>query len=147
MIRSIFRAFILLIFFTAAEAPLLAFSFAAEKNKDQKINCDIQNQPCTQAFFGQQVTLDITPKPVKALENLTFHVKVTGQPLFQLPFIDLGMPGMEMGPNRVELKPAGPNTYTGQGIIVRCPSDHTIWKATVSIPEKGVLNFIFDVIY
>ena len=147
MIRSIFRAFILLIFFAAAEAAWLDFSFAAEKHKDQKINCDIQNQPCIQTVFGQQVTLDITPKPVKAMENLTFHVKVTGQPLSQLPFIDLGMPGMEMGPNRVELKPAGPNTFSGQGIIVKCPSGQTIWKATVSIPEKGVLNFIFDVIY
>jgi hypothetical protein len=66
----------------------------------------------------------------------------------EAPFIDLGMPGMKMGPNHVQLKKAGDdNTYTGTGIIVRCPSGRTIWKALVTIPGAGSVEYIFNVIY
>ena len=65
----------------------------------------------------------------------------------QLPYIDLGMPGMNMGPNRVQLKPVGKDTYEGQGVIVKCPSDRRIWQARLTIPDVGQADFIFDVIY
>ena len=54
---------------------------------------------------------------------------------------------MNMGPNRVILKSAGPGTYEGRGIIVRCPSGRKIWRATVKIPDIGQAEFIFNVIY
>jgi hypothetical protein len=83
------------------------------------------------------------------------------------PHIDLGMPGMNMGPNRVLMKRVEPNTsrvepntsrvetntsrvettYEGQGVIVKCPSGRRTWKATVSLPDAGVMDFVFDVLY
>jgi hypothetical protein len=57
------------------------------------------------------------------------------------------MPGMEMGRNHVELKSVGSGEFQGTGVIVRCPSGRTIWRATVTIPDQGTIDFIFDVIY
>jgi len=54
---------------------------------------------------------------------------------------------MDMGPNRVELRPVKENVYEGQGVIVRCPSGRRTWKATVTLPESGKAEFVFDVIY
>jgi hypothetical protein len=78
---------------------------------------------------------------------LTFQVKISGDSLSEAPFIDLGMPGMKMGPNRVTLKKNGAATYEGQGVIVRCKSGKTIWQATVTLPDIGSVVFTFDVVY
>jgi hypothetical protein len=100
------------------------------------------------------VTLDIFPKPVKAMKELTFRLTFDGRELPDNPYIDLGMPGMAMGPNRVLMKRVGNNTsrvgnntYEGQGVIVRCPSGQRTWKASVILPDAGVIDFVFDVIY
>ena len=120
---------------------------AMDKQHQQGINCDIQNQACIQTFSNRKISLDITPKPVKAMTDLAFYVKISGKKLDYPPFIDLGMPGMKMGPNRVRLEPVGQNTFTGKGVIVKCPSGRTIWRATVTLPEEGGVDFIFNVIY
>ncbi len=121
---------------------------AAKSHKMKaKINCDIQHHACTQTVSNMTVTLDVQPKPVKAMENLTFQVSLNNYTSTKVPFIDLGMPGMNMGRNHVDLKKTGPNQFQGQGVIVRCPSGKTIWRATVTIPQTGKVDFIFDVIY
>ena len=109
--------------------------------------CDIQNTSCTKSIPGCIVKLDINPKPVKAMTDLDFTVILSGKIPTSLPYIDLGMPGMEMGPNRVQLIKISKNTYKGNGIIVRCPSGRRTWKAVVTLPDVGVAEFIFDVIY
>ena len=52
-----------------------------------------------------------------------------------------------MGPNRVKMKPVGKNVYEGKGVIVKCPSGHRVWRATVTVPDMGKAEFVFDVIY
>lgn len=111
------------------------------------INCDIQNLSCTQKLGERTISLDIQPKPVKAMENLTFQVRISGPPLVAKPHLDLSMPGMNMGPNWVFLKSRSPGSYEGIGQIVRCPTGKTVWQATVTLPETGTVNYIFDVIY
>lgn len=111
------------------------------------INCDIQNQPCIQPVANGSVIFDILPKPVKAMENLTFEVKVTDMELSGLPAIDLSMPGMKMGPNPVKMEMTAPGVFQGTGIIVRCPSGKTVWQAKVHLPGKASADFVFDVIY
>lgn len=93
------------------------------------------------------VTLDILPKPVTAMRELTFHVTLSGERERTAPYIDLAMPGMDMGFNRVELRPVKDNVFEGQGIFVRCPSGRRTWKATVTLPEVGNVEFVFDVVY
>ena len=112
-----------------------------------QIDCVPHYGPCTKRLPGGMVSLDIAPKPVKAMRDLTFTVALSGLKPSADPFIDLGMPGMVMGPNRVLLRPAGDGTYQGTGVIVRCPSGRLTWKATVTIPDKGAVEFVFDVVY
>ena len=81
------------------------------------------------------------------MKDLTFMVTLDGKHPGAPLFIDLGMPGMHMGPNQVVLEPVKAGVYKGKGIIVRCPSGKRTWRATVTIPDIGEVDFIFDVIY
>ena len=134
------------IFILVLEGALFS-SLAGEIGPSQGINCNIHQTACFQELPGYTVKLDINPKPVSAMKDLSFQVLITGEKLQGNPFIDLGMPGMKMGPNRVHLKAVNDTTYVGKGVIVRCPSGRRIWRATVTLPQKGAAEFIFDVIY
>jgi hypothetical protein len=80
------------------------------------------------------------------MTDLTFTVIIPDKEPGSNPYIDLGMPGMTMGPNRVELqKNVDAETFEGKGIIVRCPSGRKTWKADVTIPGVGIAEFVFDV--
>ena len=83
------------------------------------------------------------------MKDLLFTVTFAGEPmsLQHDPYIDLGMPGMNMGPNRVLLKPSAASAYEGTGVIVRCPSGRKIWQATLTVPDVGAVRFVFHVIY
>jgi hypothetical protein len=114
---------------------------------DSAITCDAHKGVCSQTLGATTVSLEISPRPVKAMQDLVFKVVLSGSPQPESPYIDLGMPGMKMGPNRVELKENGAGTYEGRGVIVRCKSGRRTWFANVTIPGTGELKFIFDVIY
>ena len=120
--------------------------YAEMKSQDLR-NCNIQEGSCALYLSDLKVTLDIHPKPVKAMKDLTFRVTLSGEQLSSPPYIDLGMPGMKMGPNRVDLKKVGEGIYEGVGVIVRCSSGRRTWRATVMFPDLGEVKFIFDVIY
>jgi hypothetical protein len=123
-----------------------AMAEGKEEQSDKK--CDIHETSCTKTLPDCMVTLDIEPKPVKAMTDLTFTVMISGKNPSTNPYIDLGMPGMKMGPNHVKLKEAAEkNTYAGKGIIVRCPSGRRSWKASVTVPDVGTAEFVFDVVY
>ena len=111
------------------------------------VDCDIQSGGCEKEISTRTIHLEILPRPVKAMTDLTFQLKIGGEPLSKAPFIDLGMPGMKMGPNQVTLKKNAAATYEGQGVIVRCKSGKTIWQATVTLPDIGSVVFTFDVVY
>ena len=134
-----------------AVVGLLIFAFSypvsSGKNEPHWVKCDVHAGPCSAALQGGKVSLDIKPKPVKAMEDLTFTLTFAGQNPQAAPYIDLGMPGMNMGRNRVMLKPAGESVFQGKGVIVRCPSGRRTWKATVTIPDMGSVEFVFDAIY
>ena len=120
---------------------------AGNTNSPGLINCDIQHNTCVQELSGTEIILDINPKPVKAMKDLKFRITIRGQQPIEAPYVDLGMPGMRMGPNRVSLQSLGEGVYEGNGIIVRCPSGKKVWKATVTVPSLGAVEFVFDVVY
>ena len=120
---------------------------AADRTPASPELCDIQHGACTKEVAGVTVTLDILPKPVKAMKDLKFQVTVSGAKPIRAAHLDLGMPGMDMGPNRVELRAVKDNVYEGEGVIVRCPSGRRTWKAVVVLPETGKVEFFFDVSY
>ena len=139
--------FVLLFFIIFTAISFVNVTGATESKNTFVINCDIQNGPCTQLLSNGKVVLDIHPKPVKAITDLTFKITIAGKLPVSHPYIDLGMPGMDMGPNRVSLKSLKAGVYEGTGIIVRCPSGRRTWYAKVTIPDSGTVKFVFDVIY
>ncbi len=120
---------------------------SADSSSVSLMTCDIQKGPCTKELAGLTVTLDILPKPVAAMKDLKFRVTLSGEKKTGIPTIDLGMPGMDMGPNRVELRCVKDNVFEGQGTMVRCPSGRRTWRATITLPQAGKVEFVFDVIY
>ena len=122
-------------------------SVSSGESEPPRVECDAHAGPCRTHISGTRVSLDIEPKPVKAMHDLTFTVTFAGEKPVAAPYIDLGMPGMNMGRNRVILKPAGELSYRGEGVIVRCPSGRRTWKAKVTVPDVGSVEFVFDVIY
>ena len=147
-------------YFTKTSIPKISFSFyilvgimvfggwvAPATAADSVINCDAHKGVCSQSSGDLTVSLEISPRPVKAMQDLVFKVSIQGVSPAKTPYIDLGMPAMKMGPNQVALKPTGPGTYEGTGVIVRCKSGKRTWFANVIVPETGEVKFIFDVIY
>lgn len=114
---------------------------------DAEINCDAHQGVCSQPLGNQTISLEIAPRPIKAMQDLVFRVSISGDPPAQAPYIDLGMPAMKMGPNRVLLTPAGLGHWEGKGVIVRCKSGRRTWFADVIVPGAGDVKFVFDVIY
>ena len=80
------------------------------------------------------------------MKNLTFTVVLSGKKSESEPFIDLEMPGMKMGPNRVNLRLVKEGTYQGEGVVVKCPSGKKTWQVLVTIPPLGTVEFDFDVL-
>jgi hypothetical protein len=47
--------------------------------------------------------------------------------------LELSMPGMYMGENRVALAPLGGGRYRGKAVLVRCASGRRDWVAEVAV--------------
>jgi hypothetical protein len=89
---------------------------------------------------GDELTLTISPDPPRALSELTFTVGVRrdGAAVEGAEVsIDLQMPGMYMGENRIALAPAGGGLYRGTGTVVRCPSGKRRWEAAITARRPG----------
>jgi nitrogen fixation protein FixH len=88
-----------------------------------------------------EVTLSISPWPPRAMRELTFAVETPGYSGDSPPHVDLSMPGMEMGRNRVLLARGRDGIYRGTGTFVRCASGRKGWEAAVSVPDGGKAVF------
>ncbi len=110
------------------------------------VDTTIHEKACTITSGSYTVTLNIDPKPVKHMKELTFSVTVS--PCDKLPaslLLDLSMPGMAMGKNQVTLVKKSACLYEGKGIIVRCMSGRTLWQATILSDELNNPAFTFNV--
>ncbi|NTU52949.1 MAG: hypothetical protein HGA97_04440 [Chlorobiaceae bacterium] len=106
----------------------------------------LHDGPCTKQFNGRLITLDITPRPVRAMQPLLFRVTV--EPAGELPpvlLLDFTMPGMYMGKNVMKLVRTAPGTWENRGVIVRCMSGKKLWQLMILSPELGNPAFSFDV--
>ncbi len=110
------------------------------------VDTTIHEKACTITSGSYTVTLNIDPKPVKHMKELTFSMTVS--PCDKLPaslLLDLSMPGMAMGKNQVTLVKKSACLYEGKGIIVRCMSGRTLWQATILSDELNNPAFTFNV--
>lgn len=96
--------------------------------------CDLGAGPCTEASGATRITLEAGPRPLRALAEIELAVDLAsgGAPVEGAAVaVDLSMPGMFMGENRVDLRPAGNGRYVGRGVVVRCASGRRDWVAGV----------------
>ena len=114
----------------------------------QKADCALDNGPCTRKIGPVEVTLEIEPRPVKAMKENVFTVRINPDPHppAEKITIDLAMPGMFMGNNMVTLRRQAAGLYAGNGIMPRCQSGRKLWKAEVNVPETGKAEYFFDVV-
>ena len=112
------------------------------------VACDIDAGPCRGSAGAVTVTLEITPRPVRTMTDLTFRVTASTETVpvtDEAVAVELTMPGMSMGENRIILSPRGQGSYEGRGVIVRCPSGGRGWRATVFSPSVPHLGFDLEV--
>ncbi|WP_237073438.1 FixH family protein [Prosthecochloris sp. GSB1] len=120
--------------------------FGCARGGDTGADCDPHAGSCTAVAGPYEVTLDITPKPVVHMQELTFDVSFGVEtPESEALVLDLSMPGMDMGRNRVRLEKGDDGHYRGKGIIVRCASGRTLWRATVFLGDTLKPDFTFNV--
>lgn len=106
----------------------------------------IHEGACIRKAGTRTVTFDITPKPVRHMQELLFSVKIEpGNDLPDRMLLDLGMPGMQMGKNQLMLLRTKNGAWQGKGIIVRCMSGRRLWKATILSSELHNPAFTFNV--
>ncbi|HCC68558.1 MAG TPA: hypothetical protein DEP99_01535 [Nitrospiraceae bacterium] len=137
--------------------PLLftvALTACIKQSEGSKIDCDIHAGYCSKIIAEDNINVifDCNPKPVKSMSELLFSVslKEKDKPITDARVeIDLTMPGMFMGDNRILLVHKENGRYEGKGVIVRCPSGKRIWKADVIIerPLKKTVrtSYVFEV--
>ena len=135
--RSIIALVLLCCFVMSAHSPAQGVTEVADCAPDQG--------PCTAAAAGRQIIFDISPKPVKAMKELIFTIRATGRNTAPAILLDLSMPGMYMGRNEVVLKKNPDGSYSGKGIIPRCPSGRMLWRAAVTVPGAGKVSYTFNV--
>lgn len=124
--------------------------FDHRPDNGSSLECGSFQGQCVAEVNGKRIILDITPKPVKAMKELAFKISLSGgQPKtdIQQLTVDLGMPGMYMGTNKVAMKKISEGEYAGKAIIPRCPSGKTRWMATVHVPGADSASFLFNVAY
>ncbi|MBI5213880.1 MAG: hypothetical protein HY957_11025 [Nitrospirae bacterium] len=137
-----------------AAAFFLPGSFSAHAVAPDMPDCNIDAGPCTKKIGAAEIILDITPRPVKVMKELSFTVTLRGKTVDRLS-LDLGMPGMYMGKNMVVLEKTAVGTYKGKGVIPKCQSGRKLWRATVNMPNAGhdtaknnvKVDFLFNVSY
>ncbi|GER94393.1 hypothetical protein A45J_2154 [hot springs metagenome] len=117
-----------------------------------EIDCNIHAGYCSKTIDNISVVFDCNPKPVKSMSELLFSVtlKEKDKPIRDAHVeIDLTMPGMFMGDNKILLMHKENGRYEGKGVIVRCPSGKRIWEADVVVdrPLKNVIHasYVFEV--
>ena len=104
--------------------------------------CDVGAGPCTRSLAGGgEVTLELGPRPLRAMAELVVHAAVHAAPgagAASPPQVSVSfsMPGMFMGENRVVLAPV-PDGLAGKAVLVRCPSGRRDWVAEVSVARAG----------
>jgi hypothetical protein len=121
-------------------AGSLLLSLSCSKREDLRPDCIINAGPCVKAVEGLTVALDIIPRPVRAMRDLSFDVQLErgGRPAEATGVeVDLTMPGMQMGENRVQLRRLRDGLFRGKGVILRCPSGQALWKASVIVTAGG----------
>ncbi len=104
------------------------------------VHCDVGTRACAADAGGFRVTLDLSPHPPRPLAELrpTVELKRGGARVSDAEVsVELSMPGMYMGENRIPLRLDGAGFYSGTGALLRCASGRRDWVAEVVVRAPG----------
>ena len=104
------------------------------------IHCDVGAKACASDVGDLRIVLDLAPRPPLPLKEVEAAVGLTrgGAPLAGADVaVDLSMPGMFMGENRIALRADGQGRYAGKGALLRCASGRRDWVAEVVVRLPG----------
>jgi hypothetical protein len=102
--------------------------------------CDLGAGPCTRALADLELTLELSPRPLRAMSALAVQGRLSraGAPVDGAEVaLSLAMPGMRMGENVSRLTGAGGGRYQGKAVLVRCPSGRRDWVVTAAVRRGG----------
>ncbi len=121
------------------------FAQARGSVSGQQAPCNLNTGPCSVAVGNRTVTLEIMPKPARTLAPITFAIAVSDRVVADQLIVDLSMPEMYMGTNRIVARRTGGSTFVGKGIIPHCPSGKKLWQASIELADAQAAAFRFHV--
>lgn len=94
------------------------------------VDCDLNHGPCVVTLDGgRRVDFSITPRPIPVMRTLRLRLATQG---FAAPLgaqVDFAGVDMDMGFNRVDLKPAADGTLGGEASLPVCVTGTMDWQA------------------
>jgi nitrogen fixation protein FixH len=103
--------------------------------------CDLGQGPCTTRLDGGgEVTLELRPRPLRTMRELSVTADVRGGEAATAEAevkVSFAMKGMQMGDNTAALVTGGAGRWTGRAVLVRCPSGRKDWTADVTVTQPG----------
>lgn len=102
--------------------------------------CDLGAGPCTRAVGDAELTLELSPTPVRTMRELAVRARLVrgGAPVDGAEVrVSFDMVSMNMGKNEAVLQAAGEGRYQGGAVLVRCSSGERDWIATAVVRRDG----------
>jgi len=109
--------------------------------------CDLHRQACmAEVPGGGRIGLEIAPHPIPVVQPMHITMTLANLPADKVE-VDFAGETMNMGFNRVELKPEAEGRYVGEATIPVCVTGRMTWKATVLVEgaqRRIAVPFLFD---
>jgi hypothetical protein len=102
--------------------------------------CDLGASPCTRPLADLELTLEVTPRPPRAMSELAVEGRLSrkGAPVDGAEVVlSFAMRGMDMGKNASRLGGAGNGRYRGKAVLVRCHAGRRDWVVTAAVKHGG----------
>lgn len=103
-------------------------------------DCDLGTGPCTRELGDFELTLDLAPRPPRAMSELAVRGRLVraGAPVDGAEVVlSFAMVGMSMGENLARLAGGGGGRYQGKAILVRCGTGRRDWVVTAAVRQGG----------
>lgn len=107
------------------------------------IPCDIGAETCVHALpHGGEVAISVTPQPVPLMQTVRVQVALAGSDA-QASHLDITGLNMDMGLNRVSLRPTGSGNWEGETIIPVCSQRIMHWRAALMLRD-GTRRYLLE---
>ncbi len=101
----------------------------------QKKSCDLHKSSCNITIQdGTTFELEITPKTIPLMEQITFKIKSNNPNLKNLK-LNIYATNMFMGDLNLPIKNLGDGKYEATGMLPTCPVGDMLWNADIRVEK------------